>query len=249
MAHLDTHCHWDDPRFEPERALHVARARAAGITRLLVPGLDVASWKRALPLPPDFQAMRAAGLHPVCAHQAEDLAALAAVLATGAYVAVGEAGLDRRCRRPGDVELLAAQLDLATQHRLPVILHVVHAHEEVLALLQARPGLGGIVHAFSGSKALARRYLDRGFVIGVGGSLSWAAAHKLQATVATLPAEGFVLETDAPDMAPAWRKGELNEPAELRAIAALVGLRRDMEPEAVLARSDANAARILGRDA
>lgn len=244
MAHLDTHCHWDDPRFAPDRAQVAERARQAGVTRLIVPGLDVPSWARPLELPADFRAYRAAGLHPAFEHGPDALEQLDRALTTGDFVAVGEIGLDKRFPREGNPALLASQLDLALAHDRPVILHVVHLHQEVLALLGARRGLRGILHAFPGPWKLAKRYLDLGFVVGIGGSVSWQTAGRLRETVPKLPRDGFVVETDAPDMAPLWRKGERNEPSELTRIAGVIAaLRQEMVPE-VLAASAASAARL-----
>ncbi|HEY9857255.1 MAG TPA: TatD family hydrolase, partial [Stenomitos sp.] len=117
--------------------------------------------------------------------------------------------------------------------------------EDLIALLKARPGLTGLVHAFAGPWELARRYLDLGFKLGIGGIATWPTARKLQGAVERCPADGYVLETDAPDLSPEWRRGERNEPREIGAIAQAVARLRGEEPEAVLASSDANGRAVF----
>lgn len=243
MGYLDSHCHFDAPEFDADRADVATRALEAGVGDLVLPGVGVEWFERSPVAAHGLRLHRAAGLHPGYDHPPDALERLARALATGQFVAVGETGLDRRHRMEGAEDLCAAQLDLARAHGLPVILHVVHAHEELIALLKARPGLTGVVHAFAGSWELGKRYLELGFKLGIGGIATWQTARKLRATVERCPADGYVLETDAPDLSPEWRRGERNEPGEIVPIARAVASLRGEEPAAVLARSDAN-----GRD-
>lgn len=246
MGHLDSHCHLDDARFAPDLALVAARAREAGVTRVIVPGVTMEALNSPLPPLPGLAAHRAGGLHPAFAHPDGALEALERAARGGRIMAIGECGLDKRHRAPGDVARFMAQLDLAQSCDLPVILHVVHVHEEVLAALRARPGLRGVVHAFASPWSVATRYLDLGFALGLGGIGTWETAHRLHETIQRCPPDGFVLETDAPDLAPAWRRGERNEPAELIGIAQAVAARRGTSAGEVLAASDATGTRIFG---
>lgn len=245
MGHLDSHCHFDAPEFDSDRALVAARALEAGVSELVLPGVGVEWFERSLVPAHGLRLHRAAGLHPFYDHPPDALERLARALSSGAFVAVGETGLDKRRRNGESSALCAAQLDLAQAHGLPVILHVVHAHEDLIALLKARPGLTGLVHAFAGPWELARRYLDLGFKLGIGGIATWPTARKLQGAVERCPADGYVLETDAPDLSPEWRRGERNEPREIGAIAQAVARLRGEEPEAVLASSDANGRAVF----
>lgn len=240
MGHLDSHCHFDAPEFDTDRERVAARTLGAGVSELVLPGVGV-EWFERSPVPAHgLRLHRAAGLHPCYDHPPDALERLERALDSGAFVAIGETGLDRRHPAPGASTLCAAQLDLARAYRLPLILHVVHAHEELFALLKARPGLTGVVHAFAGPWELARRYLDLGFKLGIGGIATWPTARKLQGAVARCPADGYVLETDAPDLSPEWRRGERNEPSEILAIAGAVARLRGEDPIEVLACSDAS---------
>jgi TatD DNase family protein len=245
MGHLDSHCHLDDPRFAADLDAVAARAIASGVTAAVVPGVSAAQFGQELPRLNGLTLYRAAGLHPAFPHPEDALAQLERVLSRGGIVAVGECGLDRRHRHPGDLACFHAQLDLAIAHDLPVILHVVHAHDEVLAALRERPALRGIVHAFAGSWPLAERYLDLGILLGIGGIATWPTAKRLHETIRAMPEGSFVLETDAPDLSPSVIRAQRNEPAQLRGIAAEVAARRGSTPEEVLAASDAAGERLF----
>ena len=245
MGHLDSHCHLDDPRFGPDLSAVAARAAAAGVCAAVVPGVKVDTLDRPLPDVPGVTLYRAGGLHPIFDHPPDGLARLEAALEAGQLVAVGECGLDKRHRHPDDLARFHAQLDLAVAYDRPIILHVVHAHEEVIAALKQRR-VRGVVHAFAGSWHLAQRYLDLGMVLGLGGIGTWPTATRLHETIKACPEGGYVLETDAPDLSPSWIRGQRNEPAELVGIAAAIATLRDTTPEAVLAASDAAGSALFG---
>lgn len=245
MGHLDSHCHLDDPRFAADLPAIAARAAAAGVTAAVVPGVSPETLEHPLPTVPGMTLYRAGGLHPAMAHAPDALDRLSSALLRGDLVAIGECGLDKRFRQPDDQERFHAQLELAVHYDRPVILHVVHAHEEVLAALKQRP-VRGVVHAFAGPWPLAKRYLDLGILLGIGGIGTWPTAKRLHETIRTCPADGMLLETDAPDLSPSWLQGQRNEPAELAGIAAAVATLRGTTPEAVLAASDAAGSQLFG---
>ncbi len=245
MGHLDSHCHLDDPRFAADLPAIAARAAAAGVSAAIVPGVTTQALDQPLPAAPGMTLYRAGGLHPAFSHPSDALERLAQALSRGGLVAIGEIGLDKRFRAPDDLERFHAQLDLAIQYDLPVILHVVHAHEEVLAALSERP-VRGVVHAFAGPWPLAKRYLDRGILLGIGGIATWPTAKRLHETIRECPEAGMMLETDAPDLSPSWIQGQRNEPAELSGIAAAIAALRGTTPDAVLAASDAAGSRLFG---
>lgn len=229
---IDTHCHLDFDDFDADRQAVIARARRAGVGQIVVPAITVDNFQRVLALctsSPRFYP--ALGLHPCFPHEIDSaIARLAQALDGHEVVAVGEIGLDFRSGQAApevQLPLFERQLQMAAEHDLPVLLHAVRAHDQVLKLLRRyRLERGGIVHAFSGSEQQAREYAKLGFKLGFGGALSYDRAHKLRRLAAELPLEWLVLETDAPDMPLAQYPGQPNEPSRVAEVAQLIaGLR------------------------
>ena len=255
---IDTHCHLDFAVFDPDREAVIERARAAGVERIVLPSIGVDNFERVLRLCAAHAELHPAlGLHPCYPHAREhDLARLDATLAqaAGEVVALGEIGLDFRPPRSGSQRaepaaqerLLDEQLALARAHELPVLLHVVRAHDQVLKRLRHhRLPRGGIVHAFSGSEQQAREYARLGFKLGVGGAITHPRAQKKRRLVANLPLSWLLLETDAPDMPLDGHQGERNEPARVAEIARLLAQLRAISLAEVEAVSDAGARALL----
>jgi TatD DNase family protein len=236
---IDTHCHIDFDEFAADRDAVLRRALAAGVTRLIIPSIHPDHWTRAqqhieVCAAGGITAYCAIGLHPWWA-DSYPLADLPSALqsALPGAVAVGECGLDalRNIDMALQVAVLRCHIDAAKQHRLPLILHCVKAHEEMLSLLKEMgPEAGGVVHGFGGSLEIAREYLRLGFKIGVGGMVTRPHATRAQRAFKALPLHGLVLETDAPAM-PIWdhvneQLEGRNEPANVARIArALAELR------------------------
>lgn len=232
-ALIDTHCHLDVAAFDPDRDEVIRRARAAGVTGIVVPAIRRATWHALVALCAARDDLHPAlGLHPVylAEHGDEDVVELDVQLGTHRPVAVGEIGLDyflRDLDRARQRTLCAAQLALAARHRLPVILHVRKAHDDMLALLREYRVPGGIAHAFNGSEQQARHYIELGFALGFGGMLTFERSRKLRGLAANLPIESIVLETDSPDMPPVAHRGGRNSPEYLpECLAALAEVRR-----------------------
>lgn len=251
---VDTHCHLDFPAFDPDRGTVIERARAAGVEAMVVPAVTVDNFQRVLSLcgsePGLYPAL---GLHPCFSHRLPaDLERLEQALteAGGQVVALGEIGLDLR---PGQaalelqLELLQAQLELAKVRELPVLLHVVKAHDQVLKCLRRlRLPRAGIVHAFSGSEQQAREYLKLGFRLGFGGAVTYDRAQRLRRLATLLPLESLVLETDAPDMPPSGHAGTRNEPAASAQVARLLAELRGVPLAEVTRVTTATALSLLG---
>jgi len=204
---IDTHCHlFDAPlRDDPEGVL--GEALAAGCTGVLVVATWASAWEeiaasraRVRAVLPDSRV--AAGLHPWFVHEApaDWQSRLAALLPR--LDAIGEIGLDRGERAPAmelQEPVFARQLQLASEAGLPVLVHVVKAHDLVLHHLKENGrNIRGIIHAFSGSPEDARAYIERGFLLGIGGGLTRENAHRLRRVVSKIPPESLVLETDSP---------------------------------------------------
>ena len=218
MEIIDTHCHLDVAAFDSDRAEVLARCQQLGIKHIIVPGIQASGWDRLLQLCQSEKGLYPAlGLHPVFLqqHQQSDIILLQKMLAENRVVAVGEIGLDfyiADADRERQIQLFEQQLQLAKEFDLPVILHVRKAHDAVLQLLKKVRVKGGFSHAFNGSLQQAQQYIDLGFKLGFGGSLTWPNAKKIQQLATTLPLESIVLETDAPDMVVASHRGERNSP-------------------------------------
>ncbi|MCL1861243.1 MAG: TatD family hydrolase [Proteobacteria bacterium] len=248
---IDTHIHLDAAEFDPDRAALLARARAAGIEKFVVPAVDRAGFARVLALAETTSGVfPALGIHPLTVDHADeaDLDLLDALLAQGRAVAVGEIGLDHYV--PGfnaarQEAFFVAQLELARRHGLPVILHVRRAQDTVLAALRRTQVVGGIAHAFNGSTQQAEAFIELGFKLGFGGAMTFDGSRRIRRLAAELPLDAIVLETDAPDMPPAWAHGERNMPENLLRIAKIFAELRNLSLEEVVRITSDNARAVL----
>jgi TatD DNase family protein len=252
MDLFDSHCHIDLGAFDDDRDQVLAAARAAGVTDLLVPGVERRTWDRLVGLCQQHRSLHLAlGLHPVAlaAHGEGDVRELAGRVASDRPLAVGEIGLDWQAPgldRERQQSLFEAQLEVAAQAGLPVVLHVRKAHDRVLQTLRRYRLPGGFCHAFNGSLQQAGHYIERGFVLGFGGMLTFERSARLRRLAGDLPLESLVLETDAPDMTVASHRYQRNSPAYLpEVLQALANVRR--EPiEQLAAATTSNTRRVLG---
>jgi TatD DNase family protein len=257
MRLIDTHTHLDFPDFDTDRAELLRRSRERGVERLVVLGVHQANWQRVWDLAQAEDGLYAAfGLHPVylAEHRPEHLSELHDWLAHHAgqskLCAVGEFGLDyflEQLDREQQQQLFEAQLKLAIGFELPALLHVRRAHAATIATLKRlKPKRGGIIHAFAGSTEEAREYLKLGFKLGLGGAPTWPQALRLRKVVAQLPLDAIVLETDAPDMAPAMHPNQRNSPEFLPDICANLAELLAVSAEQLAAASSRNAADLFG---
>jgi len=249
---IDTHCHLDAAEFDADRAMVYAGALAAGVSGIVVPGVEVAAFpKQKTVIDACPACLPAWGIHPlyVDRSQPDDLDRLRQWLVRERPVAIGEIGLDFYVAGV-DVErqtqLFVAQLKLAREFDLPVILHVRRAVDAVLRELRRVRVRGGIAHAFNGSEQQAGELIKLGFKLGFGGASTYDGSRRIRALASCLPEESIVLETDAPDMSPAWLNRGRNEPGELPRIAAEIAALRSVPVSALVARADENARAIFG---
>ncbi len=251
MELFDSHCHLDFPQFDDDRERILSHCRQLGVAGIVVPGVTRRTWTRLLKLCQQHAMLHPAlGLHPqfLSEHDADDVAALAETAARHAPVAIGEIGLDFYAPdhdQAAQQALFEAQLEVAEQLGLPVILHVRKAHDAVLACLRRRRIGGGIVHAFSGSRQQAEHYLGLGFKLGFGGAMTHERAQKLRRLASSLPPSALVLETDAPDMAPAWHARGPNTPEYLPRYCQLLAQLRQQTVEEVAERTTHNLRQVL----
>ncbi|WP_407067673.1 TatD family hydrolase [Marilutibacter alkalisoli] len=252
---IDSHCHLDAPEFDADRDAVVARARAAGVTRQIVPAITAGTWPALKDVCARDPGLHPAyGLHPMYldAHRPEHLSRLREWIERERPVAVGECGLDHFVAGL-DPELQAryfeGQLRLAREFELPVIIHARRAVDAVLATVRRFAPLRGVVHSFSGSSEQARRLFDRGFLIGLGGPVTYDRANRLHSLAASVPLESLLLETDAPDQPDAGIRGQRNEPGRLPHILDAIATLRDMDPAELARATTANAERLFGLSA
>lgn len=227
MRFTDTHCHFDFPPFVGDESASIARAAEAGVERIIVPAVEASRFARIVSLAAQHHALYAAlGLHPIAIDRHEDahLEQLENWLRQQPpkLTAIGEIGLDLYMENPQFARqefLLDAQLRLAKQYDLPVILHSRRTHDK-LALHLRRHDLPrrGVVHGFAGSLQQAQAFIKLGYAIGVGGTLTYERASKTRNTLAQLPLDALLLETDAPDMPLHGFQGEPNRPERARLV-------------------------------
>jgi TatD DNase family protein len=252
---FDSHCHLDDPEFDPDRDAVVARARAAGVLGQLVPAIDRGTWEKTREACASAPGLHAAyGLHPLLLpqHRPEHLDELEAWIAAEAPKAVGECGLDHYVDGlDADTQrfYFRRQLEIARAAGLPVVVHARRAFEEAIAELRRLPGLTGVVHSFAGSEEQARQLFGMGFCLGLGGPVTYERARRIRRVAASMPLEYLLLETDAPDQPDSTRRGQRNEPAFLVDVLACIARLRDEDPARVAQATSDNARRLFRLDA
>jgi TatD DNase family protein len=251
MELIDTHCHIDVAEFGSDRGKVLGRAREQGVRNLVVPGIHAATWSHLLAVCREHEGLLPAlGLHPIYMehHRVEDIAALEGLIARERPVAIGEIGLDFYIDNPdrrGQERLLEAQLCVARDAGLPVLLHIRKAHDHVLKLLRRIRPPGGFAHAFNGSRQQAEQFIDLGFRLGFGGVVTFDGARKIRALASELPLTSVVLETDAPDLPPSRHRNERNSPEYLPEVVAALSELRGEEAQHIAAVTTANAREVL----
>ena len=265
MTWIDSHCHLDAPEFAADREAVRQAARTAGVHTCVIPAVEAANFDAVRLLAHQHGDVYALGIHPMYTPQAseDDLRTLDLALQQHAsdphLVAVGEIGLDGFV--PGldmarQQRFYKAQLKLAQQHSLPVILHVRRSADLLLKGLRQTPVKGGLAHAFNGSVQQAQQFIDMGFKLGFGGALTFERANQLRLLATQLPLSALVLETDAPDIPPHWlyvtaedrAKGVpqgRNAPSEIPRIAQVLADLRGISLDEVQATTAANVQTVL----
>lgn len=263
---IDTHCHLDAAEFAADRSAVIERAGEEGVGAIVIPAVSRSNFDTVRDLAHSFRGgAYALGIHPICVPDAQDSdldaleSSIVASLDDPRFVAIGEIGLDfflPRLKAPDMREkqeaFYRAQLDLAQRYGLPVILHVRRSQDILLKHLRSRKTIGGIAHAFNGSFQQARQFVELGFALGFGGAMTFTRALQIRRLAEQLPLEALVLETDAPDIPPAWLGGPgqavaRNEPAEVAGIASHMAELRGLGREEIIKVTAANGKRVLPR--
>ena len=262
---IDTHCHLDLEQFDEDRDEVVQRAREVGVALIVNPGIDLMTSQRAIALAEKYDLVYAAvGLHPneLAEFRLEMVSQVAVLAQHPKVVAIGEIGLDyywKRTPREIQIQAFRAQLDLAASLGLPVIIHNRDAHADVRAILRewaqndavqrsslvARPFLG-VLHAYSGDLEMAEEVFSWGFLVSLGGPVTFTNARRLHALVPQLPLSKLMLETDAPFLAPHPHRGKRNEPAYVSLVADAVAALHARSRDEVVCTTGETASRFFG---
>ena len=262
LSLTDTHCHLDFEWFDKDRDQVVERAREAGITRILNPGIDLASSLAALDLAERYaEVFVAVGIHPNSAStfNQDSLPQLRELASHPKVVAIGEIGLDYyRDRAPRDLQrhIFQLQLELAAESGLPVVIHNRQATADVLQLLSEwqsqlviagsvlaqRPG---VLHSYSDNELNGRKAIERNFTIGITGPVTFRNAPELQRVVASLPVKQLLIETDAPFLTPHPLRGQRNEPALVRWVAEKIAELHSSSVSEIARQTSQNADRLF----
>lgn len=249
---FDTHAHLLAEQFDDDREQLIQRL-AGEVSLVLEAGTDEADSARALALAEQYGFIySAAGVHPHEAAAAGDgyLDVLRRLLARPKCVAVGEIGLDYHydfSPRERQKEVFAAQLDLAAELDMPVIIHDREAHADVLDMIRARKGrVRGVMHCYSGSMESAREYIKLGFYISFAGPITFKNAGKLPGIAANLPSDRILAETDSPYLAPVPHRGQRNDPGKVRHVVQRIAEARGIAFEDAAALTMANGKTLFG---
>ncbi len=251
---IDTHAHLSFPDFASDLPATVARANAAGVTRIVSVATDLADARRVLTVAGEYPGVFASvGLHPnhISDSWRADMQELTALAGQPKVVAVGETGLDyyrSRDHAGTQKEMFQAHLDLARQRRLPVIIHCRAAEADTLAMVHAnvpdwRPW--GVMHCFAGNTEVARECIELGLLISFTGIVTFKNADALREVAGAVPLESLVLETDSPYLAPVPQRGQRNEPAFIPHIADALAQIKNVPVEELARITSANARRLF----
>ena len=249
---VDTHSHLDAGEFDADRDAVYGRAVAAGVAVEVVPAVTAANFEEVAETCRRYPGcLPAWGMHPmyIHVHHEKHLESLRHQIEQWRPVAVGEIGLDLFVP---DLDFATQeffyteQLKIAREYDLPVLLHCRRANDQILRGLRRIQVKGGIAHAFSGSRHQADEFLKLGFRLGFGGAFTWTRATNLRKLAVELPPEAIVLETDSPDIPPAWIGKGRNEPGELARIAGVLAELRGVAVEELIRQTSENARAVLG---
>ncbi len=249
---IDTHCHLDAAEFDADRDEVVKQAAAHGVAVIVVPAIERQNFDDVIALSHQHSnCVYALGIHPLFVDRAseDDLETLERYVETHSPVAIGEIGLDyfiTKDNQARQIHFFTEQLKIAKKYNLPVLLHVRRSVDDILKYLRRFELVGGIAHAFNGSKQQAEQLIALGYKLGFGGAMTYSRALRIRELARDLPLESIVLETDSPDIPPEWlgQHGR-NTPLELNKIAEVLAGLRGQNVAQVIDITSANAIKIL----
>jgi TatD DNase family protein len=252
---VDTHCHLAMDVFQDDLEQVLERARRAGVTKILVPGIDIESSRLAIQLTERYSEIYAAvGVHPHSASTWEPASAdiLRVFVQNPKVVAIGEIGLDfyrNLSPRAVQIDCFKEQLSLASDVDLPIVVHNRESIEVLMKMLktwckslgEARATKPGVLHAFSAGTKFAQEALELGFYLGIAGPITYKKAEELRTLVYNLPIDRLLVETDSPYLSPEPRRGKRNEPANVEWILNTIASNRKQDADTVARITTVNA--------
>jgi len=258
---IDTHCHLDASEFGDQADAIAERAAQLGVGQIVIPAVERTNFDAVRTLAGRHaNCSYALGIHPMYVPQASEhdlsilRAAIVAALEDQHFVAIGEIGLDffvpglnESPMREKQEHFYVEQLKLAREFKLPVLLHVRRSQDVLLKHLRRLKVVGGIAHAFNGSFQQAQAFIDLGFRLGFGGAMTYTRALQIRRLASELPLSAIVLETDAPDLSPAWRHPDSNSPEEVARIGEVLAQLRGITTDAAAQATSSNAYAALPR--
>lgn len=261
MMWIDTHCHLDAAEFADQADAVAHRAADQQVQMIVIPAVEVANFAEVARLAhAHANCTYALGIHPIFVPQAQESdlqvlrEAVEQAMPDPRFVAIGEIGLDffvplltEPAMREKQAHFYAEQLKIARDFDLPVLLHVRRSQDQILKHLRRIKVPGGIAHAFNGSFQQAQIFIDLDFKLGFGGAMTFTRALQLRRLASELPLESIVLETDAPDISPAWLHPERNSPEQLPRIGEVLAELRNMALHDVARITSDNARTVMPR--
>ena len=250
--YFDTHAHYDSSKFDADLDAVLRALPESGVTLVVDPGDNAERSRRAVELAQQYPHVYAAvGWHPEEAENWDEnsLPAIRELAKQPKVCAIGEVGLDYywdATYRERQKEMFRAQIELALEMDLPVIVHDREAHGDSLEIVRDYPALRGVFHCFSGSVEMAQELLRRGWYLGFDGPITYKNAARAPEVIRICPMERILLETDSPYLAPVPNRGQRNDSRNLPYIAATVARIKDMPVEAVAAQTMENGKKLFG---
>ncbi len=254
---FESHAHYDDKQFDPDREELLSSMEEHGIERIINVGSDFASCKHTLELTKQYAFVYGAlGIHPsdIADLNEETYEWLRENARLPKVVAIGEIGLDYYWEKEPEVQSrqrywFCRQMELARELALPVIIHSRDAAEDTMQLMKGihAEQIPGVIHCFSYSPELAQEYVKMGYYIGIGGVVTFKNSRKLKETAANVPLERILLETDCPYLAPEPNRGKRNSSLNLPYVAKEIAALRGITEEEVIETTRENALRLFAK--
>lgn len=259
MQLIDSHSHIDFSEFDSDRSDAIQRAMDIGVSDIIVSSTTAERWQLVKRVCDEYPQIchPAYGLHPMFMNEHklkkgdDDIERLRSWLGSNHAIAIGEIGLDffieeaDQHNQKAQLELFVLQLEIASELKLPVIIHARKSLDIILKYLRKFPDVCGSIHSFSGSEQQAKQLIDLGFYLGFGGPITYSRATRLHKLIKNLPLEAMLIETDAPDQPASAHYSQRNEPAYVSHVVDKIAELKHVDIEIVARETTENAAKLF----